>query len=106
MVASSDDACVKQNLSELSFVPPSKFVEKVPKPNLKSDKLEMQRSQAEYDDLVETINILMKVPSLRDGVKRHAIELHGAWVTAQIAQGFEQVDTPWSLAVVDEIWAL
>jgi hypothetical protein len=106
MVASSDDACVKQNLSELSFVPPSKFAEKVPKPNLKGDKLEMQRSQAEYDDLVEIINILMKVPSLRDGVKRHAIELHGAWVTAQIAQGFEQVDTSSSLAAVDEIWAL
>ena len=106
MAASSDDACVKQNLSELSFVPPSKFAEKVPKPLLKGDKLEMQRSQAEYDDLVEIINILMKVPSLRDGVKRHAIELHGAWVTAQIAQGFEQVDTPRSLAVVDEIWAL
>jgi hypothetical protein len=66
----------------------------------------MQRSQAEYEDLVEIINILMKVPSLRDGVRRHAIELHGAWVTAQIAQGFEQVGTPSSLAVVDEIWAL
>ena len=97
---------VEENLADLSFVPPSKFVEKVPKPNLKSDKLEMQRSQAEYDDLVELINILMKVPSLQDGVKRHAIELHGAWVTAQIAQGFEQVDTSSSMAVVDEIWAL
>ena len=97
---------VEKKLSDLSFVPLSKFVEKVPKPNLKSDKLAMQRSQAEYDDMVETINILMKVPSLRDGVKRHAIELHGAWVTAQIAQGFEQVDTSWPLAVVDEICAL
>ena len=97
---------MKQNLSELSFVPPSKFVEKAPKPILKGDKLEMQRSQVGYDDLVVIISILMTVPSLRDGVKRHAIELHGAWVTAQIAQGFEQVDTPSSLAVVDEIWAL
>ena len=66
----------------------------------------MQRSQAKYDDMVENIHILMKVPSLRDGVKRHAMELHGAWVAAQIAQGFEQVDTPRSLAVVGEIWAL
>ena len=64
MVASSDDACVKQNLSKLFFVPPSKFVEKVPKPLLKGGKLEMQRSQADYDDLVEVSNILMTVPSL------------------------------------------
>jgi hypothetical protein len=48
----------------------------------------------------------MKEPSLRDGVKRHAMELHGAWVATQIAQGFEQVDTPSSLAAVDETWAL
>ena len=106
MASSSDDACVKKNLSDLWFVPLAKFVEKAPKPILKGGKLGMRRSQAEYGDLVEIINILMKVPSLRDGVKRHAIELHGAWVTAQIAQGFEQVDTPRSLAVVDEIWAL
>ena len=39
----------EENLSDLSFVPHSKFVEKVPKPNLKGDKLEMQRSQAEYE---------------------------------------------------------